>query len=306
MAAAGRAGDAAVDLRPGVARLSWSGSPGEFEFFQAVRPAGAASAGRQSGGRFRSAPQRRGAAFRAACSFRSTFPGQRHSVAGAGATVAAAVDGVNFMGLTGPDGVLPLYYTVRGGTRPGRRHGVRDFLDIFNHRIISLFYQAWEKYRFTVPARAWGAGPVCRSYCSTWSGWAPSGCAIARRWRTFGCCTIPACWDSGRAPRSLAPVGRGLLRSSGRNCAVRGRVVQAGRPSTQCRLMDAASPSPSNWGGSRSGRRDLGRAVGGAHPAWAAPARSVSGFFAHWHRLRAAYAPSRGSFAGNEFDFEAH
>ena len=59
---------------------------------------------------------------------------------------------VNFMGLTGPLGALPLYYTelVMHRSRE-RNHSVRDFLDIFNHRIISLFYRAWEKYRFAIP-----------------------------------------------------------------------------------------------------------------------------------------------------------
>src|SRR5207302_6900125 len=58
---------------------------------------------------------------------------------------------INFMGLTGPSGVLPLYYTEMLLERLRQKDPVlRDFLDIFNHRMISLFYQAWEKYRFTI------------------------------------------------------------------------------------------------------------------------------------------------------------
>ena len=58
---------------------------------------------------------------------------------------------VNFMGLTGPEGVLPTPYTalVRERLRVSDST-LRDFFDIFNHRIVSLFYQAWRKYRFDV------------------------------------------------------------------------------------------------------------------------------------------------------------
>lgn len=56
---------------------------------------------------------------------------------------------LNFMGVIGPLGVLPLYYTELVGDRLRERDPVlRDFLDIFQHRMVSLFYRAWQKYRF--------------------------------------------------------------------------------------------------------------------------------------------------------------
>jgi type VI secretion system protein ImpH len=55
---------------------------------------------------------------------------------------------VSFLGLTGPSGVLPQHYTellIR--SLRDKSFALRDFFDLFNHRLISLFHRAWEKYR---------------------------------------------------------------------------------------------------------------------------------------------------------------
>jgi type VI secretion system protein ImpH len=58
---------------------------------------------------------------------------------------------VSFMGLTGPQGVLPRHYTQLLIDRARHKDfALRDFLDIFHHRLVSLFYRAWEKYRVAI------------------------------------------------------------------------------------------------------------------------------------------------------------
>ena len=55
---------------------------------------------------------------------------------------------VSFLGLTGQSAVLPSYFTELQLQRiRDKDTSYRDFLDIFNHRAVSLFYRAWEKYR---------------------------------------------------------------------------------------------------------------------------------------------------------------
>lgn len=58
---------------------------------------------------------------------------------------------VSFMGLTGPNGVLPQHYTslvIERSHQSIKDDTLREFFDLFNHRAISFFYRAWEKYRF--------------------------------------------------------------------------------------------------------------------------------------------------------------
>ncbi len=66
---------------------------------------------------------------------------------------------INFMGLSAAVGALPYPYTefLLARTR-AKDHAPGEFFDLFNHRIVSLFYRAWEKYRFYVAYERDGAG----------------------------------------------------------------------------------------------------------------------------------------------------
>ena len=69
----------------------------------------------------------------------------------------APVMTVSFFGLIGPKGVLPQHYTeevmrleLEREERKPEKGALRAWLDIFNHRLIGLFYRTWEKHRFGI------------------------------------------------------------------------------------------------------------------------------------------------------------
>lgn len=160
MAAPGGADDTPLEIIEAPAPVSPSGRyiaveqllrtiPQEFEFFQAVRLFERILPGRAPVGRFVT-PSKEVVRFGAHASM--PFPAsQIQDVLWPQTPGAAPRVVINFMGLSGPSGLLPLYYTELIVDRVRQKdHALKDFLDVFNHRMLSLFYQAWEKYRFTI------------------------------------------------------------------------------------------------------------------------------------------------------------
>lgn len=131
-----------------------------FDFFQAVRLLERIHRDRASIGRAGTDPARETVRFRTRASLEFP-PSQIHSITqnNGAARDASAPDAddaqpqmtVSFMGLTGPLGLLPHYYTELLMERARYKDAALwEFLDLFNHRLISLFYRAWEKHRFPV------------------------------------------------------------------------------------------------------------------------------------------------------------
>ena len=146
-----------------------------FDFFQAVRilerQGARDAAGRYAGGapvgedaeprheavRFKAAPD---VAFPSAAIERMREPAGTAADDGIGGAVVDTIEEqpaagppamvVNFLGLTGPTGVLPQFFTetlIRASRE--KRIALQAFLDLFHHRTVSLFMRAWEKHRIT-------------------------------------------------------------------------------------------------------------------------------------------------------------
>ena len=121
----------------------------KFDFFQAVRVLERLYPDRQPVGRDASPAEE---VVRFCSHITLSFPPSAiHEITPVAEDGAPAQMAVAFMGLTGPLGVLPRHYTELLLERiRSKDHTLRDFLDLFNHRLIALFYRAWEKYRFPI------------------------------------------------------------------------------------------------------------------------------------------------------------
>jgi type VI secretion system protein ImpH len=133
-----------------LARLS--SQPGAFDFFQAVRvlERRASALGRTAVGHDQ-APEREAVFLRAqpGLRFASAPLARAHGLDGNAVAGPPPDLFVNFMGLTGPDGILPQHYTSLILSRlRAKDTTLRDWLDQFHHRVLSLFMRAWEKTRW--------------------------------------------------------------------------------------------------------------------------------------------------------------
>lgn len=129
------------------ALLEWVvAEPRAFEFFHAVHLLERLRAERAPVGGFAD-PREEVLRFRTATSV--AFPANEIQSLVGDDRGAPQTMTVNFLGLTGPQGALPLPYSLYLAERArAGDHALKDFLGIFDHRIISLFYRAWEKSHF--------------------------------------------------------------------------------------------------------------------------------------------------------------
>ena len=135
-----------VHARSPLARLF--AAPGLFDFFQAVRLLERHAVGEGGvpiGGD--TAPEHEAVHCRVVTSLR--FAEGPVAKVQPGTAEAPPQLSAAFAGLTGPDGILPQHYTALLLARQRIKDTtLRDWLDLFHHRILSLLMRAWEKNRW--------------------------------------------------------------------------------------------------------------------------------------------------------------
>jgi len=156
---AGKAGNDGDPLRGRLEALLSGGSG--FSFFQAVRlleslVPGAARVGRQG------PAAQECIRFRADLSlgFPSSDVASVRRVESPGGSPSFELT-ATFLGLYGPASPLPSSFTEELFDEPDESI-TREFLDLFHHRAFSLFYRAWEKYRYPMRFEAGGADRISR------------------------------------------------------------------------------------------------------------------------------------------------
>jgi type VI secretion system protein ImpH len=75
---------------------------------------------------------------------------------------------ITFMGLYGVESPLPTHYIDDITQRREGYEAAADFLDIFNHRLITQYYRIWRKYSYPATLRKGKDKP--RSTCWGWQG----------------------------------------------------------------------------------------------------------------------------------------
>ncbi|MDB5306041.1 MAG: hypothetical protein JWO38_243 [Gemmataceae bacterium] len=122
--------------------------PGRFDVFQAVRLLERLATGAGSAVGGDAAPEREAVHVRVQPALR--FPAGPVAKVFAPAPDDPPEMWVTFGGLTGPDGILPQHYTALLLARQRLKDTtLRDWLDLFHHRALSLLIRGWEKNRWS-------------------------------------------------------------------------------------------------------------------------------------------------------------
>lgn len=112
---------------------------------------------------------------------------------------------ITFLGLYGSSSPLPAFYAEEIAQGDQEMRNRREFLDLFHHRVISLFYRVWKKYRYYVQYRRGGHDTFSRRMlCFAGLGVEaiPASLQIERRERLLG--IVGALAMRSRSPGMMA------------------------------------------------------------------------------------------------------